>query len=454
MLTNSAHQRDIDHIMHPYTNLDMHNKKGPMIIDRSEGIWVYDDQGDAYIEGMSGLWCTSLGYGEKRLADAAHKQMLELPYSHIFAHKSHLPAIDLATKIVEKAPVPMSKVFFASSGSEAVDTAIKIIWYYHNAIGKPKKKKILSRMNGYHGVTVAGASLTGLKPLHVDFDLPAIDVHHLSSPHFFRHALENESEEEFATRLAKELEDVIAREGAENIGAMIAEPVMGAGGVILPPKTYFDKIQPILKEHDILLVADEVICGFGRTGSFWGSQTYDIKPDMITMAKQLSSGYIPISAVMINEKVSDAVVKNAGKLGTFGTGYTYSGHPVAAAVALETLAIYEERSIVEHVNSLSPIVEKFLHMIKDHPQVGHARAQGLIGAVELIKNKKNKEFYDPKEMIAVKCAKIAEEEGLIVRPLPHDSVAFCPPLIIKEDELTMMFDRLTKSIDRLHKETL
>ncbi len=455
---NSRRDNDIAHVLHPYTNLTAHETKGPLIINSGQGVWVKDDEGKEYIEGMAGLWCTALGYSEERLIDAAVKQMRELPYSHLFAHKSHGPAIDLATKLIENAPKgldsPMQKVFFANSGSEAVDTAIKIVYYYHNAIGKRDKKIILSRHNGYHGVTVAGASLTGLPTLHKDFDLPIIPVHHLTCPHYYRNGKDGETESQFTDRLITELNETIEKIGADKIGALIAEPIMGAGGVIMPPVDYFKKLQPILKKHDILLIADEVICGFGRTGEYWGSEFYNIKPDMMTMAKALSSAYIPISGVMINEKIAAAVVKNAGILGTFGTGYTYSGHPVAAAVALETLNIYEERKIFDHVKKMGKIVQENLEQFRKHPLVGNARGAGLIGAVELVKDKAKKIFFDPKDYAGMKMTNKCEANGLIVRPLPFDSVAFCPPLIISEKELRELFKRFAKSLDESAKELL
>ncbi len=458
MLKNSPRDNDIAHVLHPYTDLTAHETKGPLIITSGQGVWVKDDSGKEYLEGLAGLWCTSLGYGEERLAKAAYNQMMQLGYSHIFAHKSHPNVIELATKLINMAPQgldsPMQKVFFANSGSEAVDTAIKIVYFYHNAIGKRTKKLILSRHNGYHGVTVAGASLTGLPTLHKDFDLPIIPVHHLTSPHFYRNGQENESEEQFTDRLIKEVEETIAKIGADNIGAMIAEPIQGAGAVIMPPKGYWAKLQPILKKHDILLIADEVICGFGRTGECWGSQYFGIKPDMMTMAKQLSSAYIPISGVMINQKISEAVVKNAGVLGTFGTGYTYSGHPVSAAVALETLKIYDERKIFDNVKKLAPLVQENLKKIAQHPLVGNVRGAGLIGAVELVKDKKNKVFFEPSQKVAPKCANMAEKHGLIIRPLPYDSVAFCPPLVINEKELQMLFQRIGKALDDTANEVL
>ncbi|CAO3416231.1 aspartate aminotransferase family protein [Azospirillum doebereinerae] len=443
---NSAASRDKAFVLHPYTNLHAHETQGPLIIERGEGVRVYDDAGNGYIEGMASLWCVSLGWGEERLVQAAAKQMRQLSSYHIFGHKSHEPGIDLAEKLIKLAPVPMSKVFFANSGSEANDTAIKLIWYYNNALGRPEKKKILARTRGYHGVTVATASLTGLVNNHRDFDLPIARILHADCPHHYRNAHPGESEEAFATRLAEQLEAQILAEGPDTVAALFAEPIMGAGGVVVPPATYYEKIQAVLKKHDILLVADEVICGFGRTGNFWGSQTMGMRPDILTCAKQLSSGYLPISAVMVSDAIYAACVDESKKIGTFGHGYTYSAHPVAAAVALETLAIYEERDIVNHVRDVAVPFQKRLKALADHPLVGEARGTGLIGAIELVADKATKANFDPVGRAGAVVNTLAQENGLIVRAM-GDSVALCPPLVIGEDDVHQMFDRLTKALD-------
>ncbi len=443
---NSAASRDKAFILHPYTNLHAHETQGPLIIERGEGVRVFDDSGKAYIEGMASLWCVSLGWGEERLVQAAAKQMRTLSSYHIFGHKSHEPGIDLAEKLIELAPVPMSKVFFANSGSEANDTAVKLIWYYNNALGRPEKKKILARVRGYHGVTVATASLTGLPNNHRDFDLPIARISHADCPHHYRNAQPGESEEAFATRLAEQLEAQILAEGPETVAAMFCEPVMGAGGVVVPPATYYEKIQAVLKKYDVLLVADEVICGFGRTGNFWGSQTMGMQPDILTCAKQLSSGYLPISAVMVSDAIYRACVDESKKIGTFGHGYTYSAHPVAAAVALETLAIYEERGVLNHVRDVAPLFQRRLRALADHPLVGEARGVGLIGALELVADKTSKTPFDPVGRAGAVVNGLTQENGLIVRAM-GDSIALCPPLVIGEADLNELFDRLTTALD-------
>jgi 4-aminobutyrate--pyruvate transaminase len=443
---NSAASRDKAYYLHPYTNLKTHEDVGPLVIERGEGVHVFDDSGKAYIEGMAGLWCTSLGFGEERLVEAATRQLRKLPFYHAFTHKAHDPGIDLAEALIKIAPVPMSKVFFTNSGSEANDTVVKLVWYYNNALGRPHKKKIIARQKGYHGVTVASASLTGLPHLHRDFDLPIAGILHTDCPHFYRYGEEGETEEEFATRLADQLEQLILAEGPETVAAFIAEPVMGAGGVIVPPATYFDKIQPVLKRYDILFIADEVICGFGRTGSMFGTQTFNLQPDIMTVAKALSSAYLPIAAVMISEPIYQAMVRQSEKIGTFGHGYTYSGHPVSAAVALETLKIYEERDIVSHVRAVSPYLQDGLRRFKDHPLVGEVRGIGLIAGVEIVADKAAKTPFDPKLAIGGHVARFAQEQGLIVRAM-GDSIGFSPPLIITSAELDDLVTRFGKALD-------
>ena len=444
-LSNAA-IRDIETVIHPYTNLAAHRETGPMVIERGEGVHVWDSQGNRMIEGMAGLWCTSLGYGNEELIKAATAQMRKMSYTLIFGGKSHDPAIELAEKLKELAPVPMSKAFFTCSGSEANDTQVKLIWYYNNALGRPNKKKIISRIKGYHGVTVASASLTGLPANHMDFDLPIANVLHTDCPHHYRFAEDGETEEAFSTRLAENLDRMIQEEDPDTVAAFIAEPVMGAGGVIVPPATYFEKIQAVLDRYDILFIADEVICGYGRTGNIWGSQTYGIRPDTLSTAKALSSAYMPIGAVLIPEEIYQAMLDESRKIGTFGHGYTYSGHPVGAAVAVKTLEIYERDRIYDHARALTPVFEGRLARLADHPLVGEARGKGMIGAVELVADKTTKKPFDPKMMVAAKASGFAQKNGVILRNI-LDSVAVCPPLIIRVDELNAVFDRLEKALD-------
>lgn len=448
MPLSNTQTRDVEALIHPYTNLVRHRETGPLVLDRGKGVYVYDDHGKEYIDGLASLWCVSLGYGEERLVEAAARQMRQLPFTHIFAGRSHEPAIELAEKLKEVAPFASSKVFFANSGSEANDTQIKLVWYYWNAHGKPLKKKIISRMKGYHGVTLVSASLTGLANNHKGFDLPFPGILHADCPHAYRNAEPGETEEAYSARLAASLEALILKEDPDTIAAFIAEPVMGAGGAIVPPKGYFEAIQPILTKYDILLIDDEVICGFGRTGNYWGAQTYNMKPQTLSCAKALSSGYLPISALIINEPMYQAMLDQSRAIGTFGHGFTYSAHPVAAAVAVETLKIYEERNLFAHVRQVSKTFLKRLDALADHPIVGEARGVGLIGAVELVADKATKASHPPAKMVGQACANYAQAEGLFVRALLGDRVAFCPPLIITEAEINEMFDRFVRALDK------
>ena len=445
-LPNSLEARDVAYVLHPYTNAATHLQDGPFVVAGGDGIHIIDAEGNRYIEGLGGLFCASLGFSERRLVDAAIRQLETLPFYHSFGGKTHETAVELAERLIALAPVPMSKVFFANSGSEANDTAMKLVWYYHNAIGKPEKKKIISRFRAYHGVTIASASLTGLPNNHRDFDLPIDRVLHTSCPLFYRYAEPNESEDAFATRCAEELETLILKEGPDTVGAFFAEPLMASGGCIVPPPTYYEKIQAVLRRYDILLIADEVICGFGRLGTMFGSEMFGMKPDMIAMAKQLSAAYQPISALMINEKIHAAVVSESKQIGTFGHGFTYGGHPVATAVALETLKIYEERDIVGHVRAVAPRFQRRLREFASHPLVGDARGMGLIGTMELVRDKATKEPFDPKLGVAIHAGKRAQAHGVITRAL-GDTVNLCPPLIITEREIDDLFDRIGLALD-------
>jgi 4-aminobutyrate---pyruvate transaminase len=440
--------RDIETVLHPYTNLASLPQVGPLILERGQGCWVYDTDGKPYLEGMAGLWCASLGYGNEELVEAATAQMRKLSYSHLFGGRSHDPAIELAEKLKELAPVPISKVFFCSSGSEANDTQVKLVWYMNNALGRPKKKKIISRLKDYHGVTVASASLTGLPNNHLDFDLPIAGILHTSCPHSYRFAAEGESEEAYATRLAAELEEMIVREGPETVAAFIAEPVMGAGGVLVPPATYFPKIMAVCRKYDVFMIDDEVICGFGRLGAMFGGPVLGYRADSITVAKALSSAYMPIAGVMVPDQMYQAMVDESRKIGVFGHGFTYSGHPVAAAVALKTLEIYVRERLVEKAAAKAP---KFLTRLKplgDHPLVGEARGIGLVAGIEIVADKATKRSFDAERGVAARAVRFAEDEGLIVRPLSGDCISICPPLVISEDEIDQLFDRLGRALDR------
>lgn len=445
---NSAEARDVAYHLHAYTNAKKHLEIGPLVIDRGEGVHVFDTAGNRYIEAMAGLWSVAVGFGEARLVQAATRQMEKLPFYHNFSHKSHGPLIDLAEKLVTMSPAPMSKAFFTNSGSEANDTVLKLIWYRSNALGLSARKKVIARERAYHGVTIASASLTGLPNNHRSFDLPIPGILRAGSPHHWRDAQPGESEEAFATRRAEELEQLILAEGPETIAAFFGEPVMGAGGVIVPPRTYWAKIQAVLRKYDILLVADEVICGFGRTGQMFGCQTYDIQPDILVLSKALSSSYLPISAFLANDKVLDPVIAESDRIGTFGHGFTGGGHPVAAAVALESVRLIEERNLVQNASASGERLRAGLNQLKDHPLVGEVRGVGLIAAVELVVDKTTKAALEPIGRLGGLVSAEMQSQGVISRNM-GDAIAFCPPLIITASEVDDLLDRFRRALDRV-----
>ena len=449
---NSPASRDIAFHMHPYTNPSMLADAGPHIMAKGSGVFVHDDNGKPFYEGMSGLWCTSLGFSEPELVKAAINQFNQLPFYHSFAGKTVGPAIDLAEHLINIAPPAadgstFSKAFFCSSGSEANDTAMKMVWYYQAARGKPEKRKIISRRRGYHGVTMAAASMTALAYAQNGFGLPLDFVKHTTTPDYYNEGLDGESEAEFTARCAAELEALIIEEGPETVGALFAEPVMGAGGVIIPPAGYFAAIRKVLERHDVLLVADEVICGFGRTGEMWGSQTMDVRPDMLTCAKALSSAYLPISAVLMSDLVYDTLAGQAESLGIFGHGYTYSAHPVCAAVALRAQQLMQERDIIGNVKRLAPRFAARVSRMGRFAFIGNTRSVGMIGAMEFSSEPRSKAKFDPAHKIAARAVAVIQEHGVILRALPGDIIGFCPPLVINGDELDDMFDRVEAALD-------
>jgi 4-aminobutyrate--pyruvate transaminase len=443
---NSLSARSPASLIHPYSDLRALETAGPLVITRGEGVHVIDEAGNRYLDAMAGLWCASLGFSEPRLAGAAKRQMETLGFYHLFTGKSHQPAIELAERLLAMAPAPFARVFFANSGSEAVDTAVKLVWYANNALGRPEKKKIISRRRAYHGVTIAAASLTNLPINQMAFDLPLSPMLATDCPHHYREGQPGESEDDFAARLAQSLDDLITREGPETVGAFIAEPVMGAGGVIVPPARYFDLIQRVLRKHDVWLIADEVICGFGRTGNMFGCETFSIAPDMMVLAKALSAGHAPISALLVSGPIFEAIADQSAAIGSFGHGFTYSAHPLAAAVALETLKIYAERDILAEVRAVAPRLQAGLRRLADHPLVGEVRGVGLIAAVELVADKPSRRPFEPPGRVGPAIVRAAQGEGLIVRAL-GDIIAFSPPLIISEAEVETVFERFASALD-------
>ena len=443
-------------LLYPTTNLTQVEQ---LNIVRGEGIYVYDDKGNRYLEGLSALWCAALGYGNDELIDAITTQLRTLPYSHMFGGRTHPLAMKLADTLGETVPVPDAKIFFANSGSEANDSHVKMLHYYFNVTGQPKKKKIIALERSYHGVTVAAAALTGLPVMHTHFDIPvdALGILRASTPHYYHGQQDGESEAGFVERLVQELEQLIEKEGAETIAAFIAEPIGGAAGVVVAPDSYYPAVQNVLRKHDILFWADEVICGFGRTGNDFGSTTMGIKPELMSLAKQLSAAYIPVSAAIIPGFMYEAMREPSNQLGIFGHGYTYTGHPVAAAAALKAIEIYQRENLFEHAAKMGDYMQSRLQEFAEHPLVGEVRGKGLIAAVELVANKERREgFADGK--VGAMTKQFCQDQGLLIRAVSGNCLAFCPPLIINDeqiDEMIFMFEAaLKQTLDYVHKHNL
>lgn len=443
---DSLQAKDLEYVLHPTTNLAQHLEQGPMVQARAEGVYIYDDQGKQYLEGMAGLWCTALGYGEEELIRVATEQMRKLSYSQLFAGKTNEPSVLLAEKLCTIVPMDNARAFFGLSGSDANDTQVKLMRYYNNAIGKPEKKKIISRQRGYHGVTLASGSLTGLPAFHKHFDLPMDGILHTDAPHYYRGRRADETEDQFVNRIVGNLEKLIHREGPETIAAFIAEPVLGAGGVIVPPDGYYEKVQGVLRAHDILFIADEVITGFGRLGERFGCEAMGIKPDTMSFAKAISSAYLPMSAVTVPEFLFETLVDASRELGNFGHGFTYTGHPVCAAVALRTLEIYDERDLYSHAARVSVPFQRGLRGFASHDLVGEVRGKGLIAAVELVADKTSGKAFEPAQGVGAFCAEAAQKRGLIVRNL-GDSIAFCPPIIITDAQIDELLQKFAGALE-------
>ena len=432
-------------VIYPVTNLKSVEQ---INIVRGKGVYVYDDAGNQYLEGLSGLWCSALGYGNEELIEAISSQLHTLSYSHLFGGRTHPVVMELADRLAAMVPVKDARVFFSNSGSEANDSQIKMLRYYANAIGKPEKKKIIALDRGYHGVTVAAAALTGLPVMHSHFDLPvdALGILRADCPHYFRGRVGAETEEEFVARLLKNLQQLIHDEGADTIVAFVAEPLMGAGGVIVSPEGYLPQVQSLLNENDIFLWADEVICGFGRTGSDFGSTTMGIQPDIMSLAKQLSSAYVPISAAVIPGAMYEAMIDQSAEVGVFGHGYTYTGHPVACAAALKALEIYERDGLFARAAKQGAYLQSRLQEFASHELVGEVRGKGLIGAVELVADKgTGQAFADGK--VGAFAQRACQDEGLLLRAVAGNSVAFCPPLIIEEAQIDEMIEKFARALD-------
>ena len=446
MTSNSTaawRESDRRHHLHPFTDHQALGKQGVRVITRADGVYLWDSEGNRLLDGMAGLWCVNLGYGRRELIDAATRQLEKLPYYNTFFQSATPPAIELSAMLAEVTPAGFNQVFFANSGSEANDTIVKMVRYYWNLKGRPGKKTMISRDYAYHGVTMAAASLSGLPPMHKPFDLPLPQFVHTAAPYWYKHGL-GMTPEEVGLATARALETKIGELGADNVAAFIGEPIMGAGGLIVPPDNYWPEIQRICRNNDVLLIADEVICGFGRTGKWFGSDTYGIQPDLMTMAKGLSSGYLPISGVMIHDRIAGPIFEKGGE---FVHGFTYSGHPVAAAVALENLRILRDEKIVETVGADSgPYLQARLAELADHPLVGDVRGIGLIAGIELVEDKELHKPFNPEGRAGILCRDACMAHGVIVRSI-RDVIVMSPPLIITRDEIDELVAAIAKSLD-------
>ena len=446
--------RDADRAshLHPFTSAAEHADGSPRVMVEGDGIHVRDDVGARYLDGMSGLWCVNVGYGRDAIADAISEQARRMPYYHTFASMVNEPSARLAEKLVSLAPGDMSKVFFGSSGSETNDTQVKIVRYYHNVLGRPEKKKIIARRGAYHGSTLGGASLSGLDHMHGAFDLPLDGFLHVDSPHYWRHAPDGMTEKDFSAALARNLEATILREGSETVGAFIAEPVQGAAGVIPPPEGYFEAIVPILRKHEILFIVDEVICGFGRLGAWWGSDVYGLSPDLVSTAKGLTSGYVPMSAALISDRIWQVLREGSARYGPFAHGYTYSGHPVAAAAALANIDIIEGEGLVENAAEVGAYLQVSLRdALGDHPHVGEIRGLGLIAGIELVEDRATKKPFQPPGAAARRLHGILMDEGLITRPV-FETLALAPPLTITRQDVDQIVAMFSNGLNKLTEE--
>lgn len=442
-VTKQLQALDREHHLHPFTDQGDLNKKGTRIISKADGVYLWDSTGHKMLDGMAGLWCVAIGYGRKELADVAQQQMCELPYYNSFFQCTTPPAIKLAKKLAEIAPPHVNNVFFTGSGSESNDTVLRLVRHYWAVKGQPEKSVIISRKNAYHGSTVAGASLGGMGYMHKQGGLPIPGIEHIDQPYWFEEGGDL-SPEEFGLERARQLEERILELGVDKVAAFIGEPLQGAGGVIIPPSTYWPEIQRICDKYDILLIVDEVICGFGRTGKWFGSETYGIKPDFMPIAKGLSSGYLPIGGVMFSDRVAKVLKDDAGEI---NHGYTYSGHPVAAAVALRNIEIIQEEKLVERVaNDTGPYLQKRWAELLDHPLVGETRGVGLVCALELVKDKTTRERLAPDGKAGGLCRDFCTANGLIMRAT-GDIMLVSPPLIISREEIDELIEKAKKSLD-------
>ena len=437
---------DVRHHLSPFADYKSlkQDEGGSRIITQAEGIYLTDSEGHRLLDGMAGLWCVNVGYGRAELAEAAYRQMLELPYYNTFFKTATPPAVELSEKLAEIAPEGLNRAFFGSSGSESNDSVVRLVRRYWNLRGQPEKSHIVSRTYAYHGSTMASASLGGMVGMQEGFGLPLPGFHHVMPPYWFDFAEAGETPADFGRRAAKAVEDKILEIGPDKVGAFIGEPIQGAGGVIIPPETYWPEIQRICSQYDVLLVADEVICGFGRTGRWFASEAFGIAPDLMTLAKGITSGYVPLSAVLVSDKVGDVLESGEGE---FAHGYTYSGHPVACAVALANIALIERDGLIEKVrDETGPYLAECLQSLSDHPLVGQVRSFGLLGAIELVEDKASRKHFEPLGRVGTLCRDHCFQNGLVMRAV-RDGMVLSPPLIIETAEIDALVETARRCLD-------
>ncbi|HSD69627.1 MAG TPA: aspartate aminotransferase family protein [Woeseiaceae bacterium] len=434
---------DRDHYLHPFTDHKDLGRKKSRIIARADGVYIYDVDGNKILDGMSGLWCVNTGYGREELVSAAAKQLRELPYYNSFFQCAHPPSIELSRMLAEVTQPQFNRVFYTGSGSEAIDTMIRIVRQYWQLLGQPRRQTIISRVNAYHGSTVAGASLGGMKAMHGQGGTPLPGMEHIPQPYWFG-SDRKLSPDEFGLQAARELDKKIRQLGVENVAAFVAEPIQGAGGVVIPPASYWPEIQKICDKHGILLVTDEVICGFGRLGAWFGADYYGVKPDLMTFAKGVTSGYLPLGGVMVGDRVGNVLIDKGGE---FFHGYTYSGHPASCAVAIETLNILKREKLIERVrDDIGPYLQKKWHTLAEHPLVGETRMVGLMGALELVKSKSPVTRFATDQGVGIICRDILVNNGLVMRAV-GDSIVVAPPLVLTHAEADELIDKAWKCLD-------
>lgn len=440
---------DAQRILHPATSIVDLLANGPRLITGGQGLTITDQHGAEQLDGVAGLWCVNVGYGRPELAQAMAAAAQQLSYYHSFGGASNPYQIELADRLLAMTPASLGKVYFGSSGSDANDTLMKIAWHYHYLRGNEGKRKIIARDQAYHGTSISSASLTGLPSFHKGFGLPMDCVLRVSCPHYWRFAAPNQSEDAYCDQLIAEIADTIEREGANTIAAFIAEPIMAAGGVIAPPQGYFDKLQPLLKQHDILLIMDEVVCGYGRLGVNFGSDFYNIQPDMMATAKGLTSGYFPLSAAFISDSIWETLVEGSRQLGAFSHGYTYSGHPVGCAVALANLDLIENEGLVANAQSSGAYLHQQLNQrLGNHSHIGEVRGQGLLAGIQLVADKEARTLFDPALKMPAKISNACLAAGLVIRPLPSiGALALSPPLTIQPADIDHIVDCIEQGLN-------